>query len=182
MTQVTDLYKQLGNVDDVAEQLRLPRAEVVAEVTAMPDRELYRRRGSMQKYTRDELKILLRTASNLHSVNKKPLTVPAYRKLAPEHGLPSDSLYIREFGSFTKACAEAGVLHNAPKGGDRTRFTAEACYPFIRECAVDLKRRPSFDLYDDWAKTKTGAPSGATVRSKHGGKWSPAVRKAFESD
>lgn len=173
-------YKKLGNVTMVATELNLPYAEVSTVVQTMPDRELYRRRGQQDGYDKEELKDFLRTAAQTVTGNDFPLTIPAYRAIAPQLGLPSVEVYIRAFDSFANACAAAGVKHNPAKEGTR-QYSDEDCDKAIRLCAKELGKRPSYRMYEEWAKDRD-MPSGPTIRARNKGKWSPAIKKAFDAE
>lgn len=172
--EIHDLYKELGTVEAVAHRIELPRQAVAPVLAGMELRQLYRRRGASPAYKKEFIKASLRKAAKRTG---EPLTIPAYRKIAPEMGLPADLTIIKAFGSWQVACEAAGVKVNPAEGPRRGSITSEQCIEAIRECAKDLGRVPSYEKYSKWARAHK-KPSGPTVRVKIG-PWSKALLQAF---
>lgn len=97
----------------------------------------------------------------------EPLTVGAYDAWQrPRAEAASPALLIRRFGSWTKACAGAGVATNTTRSTSR-RWNDDEIVAIV----ADYLRAPgstgSFADYSAWAKEHEGAPSGATLRQRY---------------
>lgn len=109
-----------------------------------------------------------------------PVTANRYRSLAAERGLPSMPLIYLRFGTWSAACAGAGVIRPS-KGPYRNRISEATCVAAVRACGDELGRPPTFREYSEWAR-QTGGPSGGTIRKRFGGGFMPAVELAFPSE
>lgn len=205
--EIRELYKELGTVEAVAREVGLPRSYVAPVLSGMQLRQLYRRRGQSPAYDESFILGCLRKAAEycrgcggegtvVHQDDDQtfrvkcdrcegsgkgslsdPLTIPAYRKVAPKHGFPADLTVIRAFGSWQRACEVAGVKANPAEGPRRNAITADQCIQALRLCSADIGRIPSYELYSEWAREHK-MPSGPTVRVKVG-PWSEALLLAF---
>src|SRR4051812_43797460 len=172
--EIIEAYKELGTIDAVAERTSLPRHAVADVLDSMTLRQLYRRRG--ETASRIEESDVIDALQKAAELCGEPLTIPAYRSIAPEQGFPSDLTVTRMFGnSWGEACKAAGVKANPSKG--KRGITKDECIASIRECARELDRI-SYEIYSKWAK-ENGKPSGPTVRVKVG-PWSEALRLAVD--
>lgn len=95
----------------------------------------------------------------------EPLTVGAYDAWQRAHDAASPALVIRRLGSWTQACARAGVATNTTRSTSR-RWTDDE----IVEIVAGYLRSPgstgTFADYSAWARSQEGAPSGATLRQR----------------
>jgi hypothetical protein len=173
--EIWDLYRKHGNVERVAVETELPHNVVAKVIRGMPARQAYRRKGETQSYDREKILSALREAAKICG---EPLTIPAYRKEAPTRKWPADLTVIRAFGTWEKACKEAGVKANPSEGPRRGSYTAEDCIKAVRLCAADIEEIPSYDKYVKWARANR-RPSGGTVRVKVGS-WREVLKQAFE--
>ena len=96
----------------------------------------------------------------------EPLTVGAYDAWQRSHDGGSPALVIRRFGSWTKACALAGVATNTTRSTSR-RWTDEEVVAIVADYLRTPGSTGSFADYSAWAKGKEGVPSGATLRQRY---------------
>ncbi|GGO84203.1 hypothetical protein GCM10011584_01200 [Nocardioides phosphati] len=115
----------------------------------------------------------------------EPLAVGAYdawRSRTPAHEAGSSTLVIRRFGSWTAACAAAGVATNKTRSTSR-RWNDDDVLAivarFLEECAAGGARSDrrqvagsgSYAAYVEWARAQEPGtvPSGPTLRQR--GAW-----------
>lgn len=172
--EIWDLYRKYGTVERVVQETGIPRQFVGAVVDELPLRQIYRRTGNAATYDQEFLIECLREAAKLCG---EPLTIPAYREVAPQHEWPADLTITKAFGNWEAACKAAGVASNASQGPRRGSYTEEDCLIALRVCRADVGEIPSYEQYSKWA-TANRRPSGATVRVKVG-PWREALKKAY---
>lgn len=174
--RIIDEYKRLGSVDLVVRSLDLPREEIADVVRTIPSRGIYLRRGERDLTTEETMLTHIRLAAE---VCGEPLTIPGYRRVAPEMGLVSDMTITHRLElPWHACCARAGVSANLSKGLRTDRTAPQDCYVAIRRCADELGHRPSYPDYNEWARKDSEAPGGSTVRLVCDG-WTNAVLGAF---
>jgi len=172
--QILESYKRIGTVTGTSGELGISEADVSTVLDSFAMRNSYTRKGSHHSYEQPQLEAALRTAAEQIG---EPLTIPGYRKIAPELGLPADLTIIRSFGTWNAACASAGVKANPSQGKRSGSYIEQDCINSIRKCAEDLGKVPSYAAYNKWAKANE-APSGQTIRVKMSG-WSDALLRSF---
>lgn len=180
--RIIALYKEHGTIDAVLAQVDLPRSLVTPIVNAIPNRESFRRRGTYQTYSREELISTLQQAAQYSG---EPLTIPGYRKAAKALRLPSYDTHIRFFSleepdePWLAALEAAGIAGNAARGRRANATTLEQCVAAVAQCIADnAGDRVSYDDYCKWDDGRD-VPSGPTVRSII--PWNTAVELALDS-
>lgn len=173
--EIIEAYKKVGTVDDTARTVGIPRQYVGPVISTYELRHLYRKKGEAASYDEDYILTSLQRAAQLCG---EPLTIPAYRKVAPANDFPADLTVIRAFGTWRDACERAGVRANPSEGPRAGAITVDQCLAALRECATDIKHVPSYSEYNKWAKDNK-RPSGPTVRVKIG-PWRFALTLAFD--
>jgi hypothetical protein len=172
--EIIEAYKEHGTIDDVARITELPRQYIGPVIATFEFRHLYRRKRPDLTHDPESILEALRAAAELCG---EPLTIPAYRKVAPAHKFPADLTVVRAFDTWEAACQAAGVKANPSEGPRKGSITAAQCLDAIRRCGYDLQKIPSYDAYCKWARA-AGEPSGPTVRVKIG-PWREALLLAF---
>lgn len=181
--QIWDLYKKHGTVEAVADELGVSRHEVSPVIDEMPQRQVYRHKGSAPTiYSNKRLKEVLKEAAK---VCGEPLTLPAYHRAAPTHSWPAALTITQRFGTWEAACKSAGVKVNPSTGPRKGSISIDQCLKALRICRADLIAsndippggEPSYERYVKWARAN-GQPSGPTVRAKVG-PWSKALEMAY---
>ncbi|HSX68759.1 homing endonuclease associated repeat-containing protein [Nocardioides sp.] len=103
----------------------------------------------------------------------EPLAVGAYdawRTRTPDHAAGSSTLVIRRFGSWTAACAAAGVATNTTRSTSR-RWSEDDVLAIIARFLEETPGSGSYAAYVEWARAQEPGtvPSGATLRQR--GAW-----------
>ncbi len=107
------------------------------------------------------------------AVTGEPLAVGAYdawRARTPDHEAGSSTLVIRRFGSWTAACAAAGVATNKTRSTSR-RWSDDDVLAIIARFLDDVPGSGSYAAYVEWARAQESGtvPSGPTLRQR--GAW-----------
>ncbi len=87
---------------------------------------------------------------------------------------PSSARIIQRFGSWSAACAAAGVVSGSASRTYTQRWDRTAVISAVREYLITGSG--TYADYQDWARSED-RPSGATVRNVLGG-WAAAKRAA----
>ncbi len=92
---------------------------------------------------------------------------------------PAAETVIRRFGTWSKACAAAGIpVRELPNVGRPQRWTDEEMLAVIAEFFGSPRRKElSFQAYSAWAKLRKARPSGPAV-IKRFGSWNRAKELA----
>jgi hypothetical protein len=103
----------------------------------------------------------------------EPLAVGAYdawRARTPGHEVGSSTLVIRRFGSWTAACAAAGVATNKTRSTSR-RWSDDDVLAIIARFLDEDPGSGSYAAYVVWARAQAAGtvPSGPTLRQR--GAW-----------
>ena len=107
----------------------------------------------------------------------EPLVGDRYDEYRTEHpDLATRIWIIRAFGSWSAACASAGVAANPGRERNR-RWTEEQVLDHVRAFLAEAGPKGSFAAYGEWARDVDGAPSGPALRTYF--KWSEARRRAL---
>lgn len=116
------------------------------------------------EYTDDQLTAAIAAAA---AELGEPLTAGAYDAWQrARDDAASPALLIRRFGSWTKACAQAGVATNTTRSTSR-RWTDEEIVAIVGGYLRTPGSTGSFADYSAWAKEQEGVPSGATLRQRY---------------
>lgn len=119
-----------------------------------------------QRYSDDALLDALRLAA---SIVGEPLSTSAYESVKHEQPLPTWLTVVHRFGTWNAACAAAGLKINSQHKGRQPTWdrstTADAVGRFLAEPEED---RESYAAYSAWAKQRSDAPSGPTVKNVFG--------------
>lgn len=93
----------------------------------------------------------------------------------------SSTRLIQMFGTWTRACEQAGVQGRRSVRENYTQnWDREDCLRWVLKYLATTDN-PSFNRYDEWSRTEEGAPSGGTVRLRCG-RWIETVKDAYELD
>lgn len=181
--RIKERYRELRDVDAVAQELGLPKT-LVAEIVldAFTPAERRKPKNAKKKYSNEELIEFLQAASNaLGGV----LSAQGYtdyargRKTPDSRPWPTHQTHALRFGSWRAAVKAAGLAANpaSPIAG-QTIFEDGHCIDALRAAARALGRAPTADEYDEFARASHGAlPSQATVRHRLG-RWYQALERA----
>ncbi|MDQ2723794.1 MAG: hypothetical protein M3Y19_10890 [Actinomycetota bacterium] len=104
-----------------------------------------------------------------------PLSVAKYDAAGYE---PSSSRIIQRFGSWSAACAAAGLPSRGASRRYEPRWTGGAVTDAVVRYLAGPGASGSYAGYASWAKTADGAPSAQTVRNVLGG-WAQAKAAAL---
>jgi len=106
-----------------------------------------------------------------------PMSVAKYDTAGYE---PSSSRIIQRFGSWSAACAAAGLPSRGTSRRYEPRWTVEAVTDAVARYLASAGASGSYAGYASWAKEADGAPSAQTVRNVLGG-WAQAKATAVGS-
>ena len=106
-----------------------------------------------------------------------PLTVKQYDGYRHAHqpDLASGIWVIRHFGTWRSACERAGLAANATRSTS-SRWTDAELLRAVAEYLAEPGTTGSYAGYQEWARGREGAPSGALLRSRFG-TWAEAKRR-----
>lgn len=94
---------------------------------------------------------------------------------------PSSVRIMQIFGTWSNACAEAGVESLAPaRDNYQSKWTDQDLFGFVREYLVSAGASGTFGDFDRWATRKADAPSGQTLRNRLG-TWNEVKRMTLEA-
>ena len=117
---------------------------------------------SKRRYSDEQLLEILRQSQKTID---KPLSAAAYTKL----GLgPTVAVYFSRFGSWSNACAKAGVVSGEKIRNYKRKHTEEDMLDFIRSYLADPRTNGSAAGYDKWQRSIEDAPSLALIRQRLG--------------
>lgn len=94
---------------------------------------------------------------------------------------PTASRIIQRLGSWSAACARAGVSSRAPSRRYTTAWDEDALLAWVRRFLADDDTGTSYADLAAWLKERTGegAPSAQTIRNKLGA-WADVKRRASD--
>lgn len=175
--QVIDLYMQHGSVDKVLEYVPMSRALVSEIVASIPDREAYQGRRTDRLYDEEDFIRALRRAAE---VKGEPLTMPAYRMVAEDEGMPSLGTLLAYFKDHDQpwqtALAKARVKGNPSRRQSTIQYPADQCVAAVKTY-IERTGERSYQGYLDWRPKNH--PSGPTIRARVG--WAKAVKLALDT-
>lgn len=105
--------------------------------------------------------------------------IVARRRFEQLHGQSQADAMVRRYGSWLAACRAAAslrvdgrcagpgrpwVIRPAVRDG-HFRWTADACLSFVRQCALELGRRPTSKEYNRWRRQLTETPGRQNTRA-----------------
>jgi len=133
---------------------------------------------NLKKYSNDEILEALRKAYDLRnpmmsmysSYETRPLSGPYYEKARKEGTIfgPSQARILQIFGTWKKACDEAGVPSiNAVRDVYSRRWTDEDLIKQLAEYLL-VAKSPSFQNFDPWSKLDESRASSGTIRNQIG--------------
>lgn len=105
----------------------------------------------------------------------EPLAVTGYDAWRRDRDVPSSTLVIRRFGSWTAACTAAGVSSNKTRSTSR-RWSDEEVLAAVAAYLTSEGSTGSYAGYVEWARVTEGAPSGPLLRQR--GAWADLKRQA----
>ncbi len=161
-------------LDELAGQAGLSVRE--AEIVLGPAESARRRRGKIVTPATDRGRLLndLRRIASIPG--GEPLSGPFYDNHRGD-GL-SSARVVQVFGTWSTACAEAGVEAPIAARTDYTQgWSREDCLRWVLEYLRSTER-PTYAGYDSWSRGRAGAPSAGTVRLRCG-KWIATVSDAY---
>jgi DNA-binding CsgD family transcriptional regulator len=127
-----------------------------------------------RRWTRAEVLDAIRTAA----ATETPLSYVRYDEIRVSESIngPSAVRILQIFGTWSKACTEAGVQHGRRiRTSYQRRWTAEEMVEYLANF-LRHSTTGSLDAYDKWAK-EHDAPSGQTLRLQFGS-WPEARTRA----
>jgi len=157
----------------VAEQLGVDLATVRRALTTAEMKLIVKVDGrsasdASKKWSRQAMLDLLKVAATY----SWPVTVNSYNALIEvgEIDGPSSQLFPNRFGSWTEACAAAGVESGTtfPDGYNRA-WTEEDLWRYVCNYLLDPATKGTLHDFDSWLAGKDGAPSGPYFRLRLGG-------------
>lgn len=129
------------------------------------------RRAGRQDHTDEDIAGVLRAAA---AESGDPLSVARYDAGAYE---PSSSRIIQRFGSWSAACAAAGLRARGASRRYVSSWDADEVAAAVSRYLSSPGASGSYAGYERWAKTADGEPSAQTVRNMLGG-WTQAKAAA----
>ena len=126
-----------------------------------------------QRYTDREIGRALRTAAKMAG---EPLSVGKYDKIRGAFEGPSAIRLIQRFGSWSSACASAGVKSGEAKRGYARKWERSQIVDLVKDYLGE-KRKVSFMDFSLWLKQVPASPSPATCRNV-GISWSSLLDSA----
>jgi DNA-binding transcriptional ArsR family regulator len=151
------------SVDDLALHLGLSRSTISRHLRGTEEQKLIisRKHSDLSTYSEADMTGALRAAYKaLGEDRSKGLSRLAYMRYADEHGdLPAASTYIRRYGSWTAACAHAGIPPAKTRRNNYVReWSDEAIVDAVEEY-INATGETTFSGYAAWAR-KYNRPSG----------------------
>lgn len=126
-----------------------------------------------ERYTDREIARALRTAAKMAG---EPLSVGKYDKIRDTFEGPSAIRLIQRFGSWSSACAAAGVKSGEAKRTYVRKWERTQIVDLVRSYLRE-NRKVSFSDFSIWLKQVPASPSPATCRNV-GISWSSLVVSA----
>jgi hypothetical protein len=181
--RIKDRFRDLRDVDAVAQELHLPRS-LVAEIVdgAFTVAERRKTKPARKKYSDEELIEFLQAASTALGgvLSAHGYTNYARGQRTPDgRPWPTHQTHALRFGSWREAVKAAGLAANpsSPIAGQAI-FEEGHCIDALRAAARALGRAPTADEYEEFARASNGAlPSQATLRHRLG-RWYQALERA----
>lgn len=112
------------------------------------------------KYTDEDMIDAIRQASFFAAGR---LRGAAYDEHRAAFGGPCKMAIIARFGTWRAGCAAAGVPANTTRSYT-SRWTEADLIDWVAAYLADPDVRGTYDGYADWAKARSGAPSGPRLR------------------
>lgn len=129
------------------------------------------RRAGRQDYSDEDIARALRHAA---AESGDPLSVARYDACAH---VPSSSRIIQRFGSWSAACAAAGLRTRVASRRYASTWNVEMVGAAVGRYLASPGASGSYVGYASWAKATDGEPSAQTVRNVLGG-WAQAKAAA----
>ena len=126
-----------------------------------------------ERYTDREIARALRTAARMAG---EPLSVGKYDKIRDAFEGPSAIRLIQRFGSWSSACAAAGVKSGEAKRSYARKWERAQIVDLVKRYLAE-KRKVSFTDFSLWLKQVPASPSPATCRNV-GISWSSLLASA----
>lgn len=133
--------------------------------------------SAREAFTDDEILAAIRAAADRCG---QPLSHTRYAGVSQDVGGASVARIIQRFGSWRRACAQAGVATSAPGRRYEQRWDRPAVVAAVSEYFATQDCPGTYADYVVWAKDGQDRPSGATVRNVLGS-WSRAKQAAAGS-
>ena len=160
-------------LEAVAEQFGVDLATVRRALTTAEMKLILKVDGrsasdARKKWSRQELLDLLKVAATY----SWPVTVNSYNALIEvgEIDGPTSQMFPIRFGSWSAACAEAGVESGTTYlDGYNRAWTEEDLWRYVCNYLLDPATKGNLRDFDSWLVGKDGAPSVETVRTQLGG-------------
>jgi hypothetical protein len=129
------------------------------------------------QYSHEEMLATLRRYAKDGRLSSK-----RYLSLASDDD-PSVTTYLVRYGSWSAACAKAGLTSTATRSYERTWTEAEMLAD-LREFVGDMNQAglyPSVERYARWRhKSPTARPSVPTMRIQTGRRWNELIKEATQ--
>ena len=182
--EICAAFSESKDVEEVARRLDIPRG-LVREVVASHLPPLERRRSPRATTPKYPTAGLIAFLQEVAAAVGRPPTVGEYdryaevRRIDDDRSWPSTHTYVKRFGSWRKALAQAGLPVGPRRASpSRRRFSDEDCIEALREVAWTIDRPPTITAYNDLARASQGRlPSAITITNRLG-TWHGALTRA----
>ena len=149
---------------------------VVEQLTSSKDRKFLIRPDEDPSDSNAESRLLWPSDQMLAALKEAelyefPLTGTTYDRLVRigEIKGPTRAVFFYRFGSWTTACAMAGVeCREAIRDNYQSEWSDSDLYEFVWRYLNEPQTSGTFAGFESWARTTTGAPSGGTLRNRLG--------------
>jgi hypothetical protein len=129
------------------------------------------------RFTDEAILDAIRAAALEHG---DPLSHTRYDRYAADHGMPTSCRITQRFGSWSAACAAAGVGVFTRNRTYTRRWTPGQMVDAVVDYLASPASTGSFADYDAWSRTRPDMPSSGTVRNQFGS-WTVVKTAAMAS-
>lgn len=140
---------------------------------------LWRRQSNERRWSDDQILTALKQAS----VYEFPLTTSAYKELLDIGQIsgPSVPRITQRFGTWSEACAQAGVVAADPWNREyESRWSDDDILRIVKSYLMDQTAPNSFHKFDEWKRQNApDGPSAQTMRNRLG-TWADIKKRALK--
>ena len=168
------------SVDDLADRLQLSKSSVSYYLKGAPERQLVvsRKLKDRSTYSDEEMFAALRTAWELLGDRQaQGLPRVKYQALMARGNAPAAPTFIRRWGTWSAACAAAGIQAAKARRPSYTRTWSDDDILLAVQDFISQTGQTTFRAYTAWAR-ENGRPSGPLVINRHK-TWAQARQKAL---
>jgi hypothetical protein len=117
------------------------------------------------RFADEDILEAIRAAALVHG---DPLSHNRYDHYAAEHGTPTSCRITQRYGSWSAACAAAGVEAFTPRRVYTRRWTPGQMVDAVVAYLASSGSTGTFAGYDAWSRSRPDLPSSGTVRNQFG--------------